>query len=443
MVDRVITASVTPLGIAYIASNLESQGHKVKIVDANAEDLSAKEIMMRITGFKPNIVGFSIHGFSSHLCGLIASEIKKFDSSIITVAGGLIPTCLPQKILEFFPVFDYVIRGEGEFVFLSLVESFKNNGDLNKVLGLAYRDDKKKNVLTQNQECISPLDILPFPARHLLPVHLYGFYMKRETSIIISRGCSRSCNFCLNRNMFGSKVRRRNCERIVDELEECYEKYSIRNFRFVDSTFGDDKNFVYFLIEEIIKRKLNKVLSWQCNTRADVVSEEFLGRIREGGCRQIGFGVESGSQEALDFYKKEIKIKQIENAFRMAKKFKLISVAFIILNQYGDIKTIKQTQRFIRRLKADWLKASLLVILPETGLYYKLLNEGHLLNKGVQQNYATFFKGEHIASRYFSQNSVKRIVKITYLLFFFRIGFFTGLLRAISRRLLKSLKGYK
>ena len=44
-----------PLGLAYIASSLEKAGHKVKIIDAIAENLTKNEVKKKIIEFKPGL----------------------------------------------------------------------------------------------------------------------------------------------------------------------------------------------------------------------------------------------------------------------------------------------------------------------------------------------------------------------------------------------------
>ena len=56
-------AILPPLGIAYIASGLEKDGHKVKIIDGPAlctvENYGFDELRKDVSKFKPDVVGLS------------------------------------------------------------------------------------------------------------------------------------------------------------------------------------------------------------------------------------------------------------------------------------------------------------------------------------------------------------------------------------------------
>ena len=77
---------------------------------------------------------------------------------------------------------------------------------------------------TGPREFIEELDSLAFPSRELFDNEAYKKYYLDQfgystSSMITSRGCPFSCDFC-SRPIFGTEIRNRSVENIVDEVEE-------------------------------------------------------------------------------------------------------------------------------------------------------------------------------------------------------------------------------
>ena len=66
------------------------------------------------------------------------------------VLGGYHPTFNYAEVLEEENV-DIVVRGEGEYTMLELVQTLENGGDLSKVQGLAYKDENNELVVTPDR----------------------------------------------------------------------------------------------------------------------------------------------------------------------------------------------------------------------------------------------------------------------------------------------------
>ncbi len=425
-----MTPVLTPLGIASIASYLRNRNYEVTIIDAHAENITEKEVLLRIKRFRPGILGFSLP-IEAADSARIAGEAKRLNPDIITVIGGVIPSALPQLTLERYPVFDFAVIGEGEIVFHSLIKTLERKGELNEVKGIAYRLDGEIRV-TPRQEYIKNLDSLPYPARDLLLNNLYGLFGKGPLALVeASRGCSGNCWFCTIGKMFGNKPRKKNPPRVVDEIEECYDKYHINFFGFADSTFTADKDYVYSITNEIIKRNLHKKIRWRCVTRVDCVDSPLLLEMRRAGCREVGFGVEFIDQEALNFYRKGIILKNIKDAFLLAKAAKISPFALMIINQYD--KNINnmwgKTVEFLKKIGAEHIILRPLVIYPQTSLHNNLLKKGHIKNN----DYTPFFKGEYLESAYIDFKGLVNLMNTMYTVFYLRISFFFVLVKNIPR----------
>lgn len=359
-----------PLGLAYIASALERNGYSVSIIDANAERLSVEETVSRILESKPDLAGFSAVTPTIDICHQLAKKIKKENSNIFTVAGGIHASSLPEETLKEYAGFDFLIRGEGELALVGLLGALNNNIALNNIKGLVYRNSG--NIIVNGAaDRVENLDDLGFPARHLLKNSLYKtFDSGRMTSIIAMRGCPASCIYCAVSLVAGKKCRKRSPSHVIKEVESCLNKYKTGFIAFLDDTFTFDKEWVHNLCDEFVRSGLYRKIKWSCLTRVDNVDLGLLRHMKKAGCVRVELGIESGSQKILDYAKKGITLQQTREAFSMAKEAGLSTMGFVMLNVPGEDKdTILATKEFIMELEPDFLQVSFATPYPGTELF--------------------------------------------------------------------------
>lgn len=371
-----------PLGLAYIAGVLESRGYEVAIIDGNAEQLPVEEIVKKIIEFKAEAFGITAVTPTIHLAAQIACGVKKEKDSIFTIIGGIHATVLPEETLKDCLDFDFLVRGEGEFVIAELLNALNNNLPLHAIRGLVYRQENNI-VINAPLPPIEDLDALPFPARHLLNNKLYkSFESDRMTTIIAMRGCPAQCIYCSVNLSAGRKCRKRSPASIIEELKLCESQYGTRFAAFLDDTFTFDKSWVHSFCQEFIGAGLNKRIQWSCLTRVDNVDYALLSHMKQAGCMRVEFGIESGSQRMLDYLKKGINVQQIKDSFAMAKKIGLSTMSFVMLNIPGETKNdIADTKRLLLEVEPDFLQLSFATPYPGTELYNLCLKDNLLLSK--------------------------------------------------------------
>lgn len=397
-----------PLGLAYIASVLESNGYDVAIIDANAEQLPVKEIVRRVFQFKADIAGLSAVTATVHACHQIASELKKLDNSIVTIIGGVHATALPEETLKDFVCFDFLIKGEGEYVFAELLNALNNADSLTQVKGIGYRSNSDL-VINERRDNIQDLDALPFPARHLLNKRLYRtFDSDRMTSVIAIRGCPAKCVYCAVNQVSGTRCRKRSPENVTEEIAACFSEYNARFIAFLDDTFTFDKAWAHKLCDELVKSGINKRMKWSCLTRVDNVDYSLLLHMKKAGCIRVEFGIESGSQELLNKLKKGITIGQIKEAFSLAKKLKLSTMGFVMLNAPGETReTIAETEKLIMEVEPDFLQVSFATPYPGTELFEACEKEGLLMTKDWSQY--IFLNHQIIRNKDIKESELKKL----------------------------------
>lgn len=359
-----------PLGIAYMAGVLQENNIDVEILDASAEDMDFKDVEKELLKRKPDLVALTALTPTIGRALETAQVVKKTLPDSIVVMGGYHPTFNFIETLEDENV-DIVIRGEGEYIMLNLVQALENQSSLHDVKGIVFEDKNSKEIVVNPEApLIQDLDELPFPALNLLPMKKYRLLDMdtHMTTMITTRGCPMQCSFCSSAAMHGKKIRERSVENIVDEIEYLNTNYDIDTIAFMDDTFTLKKRKVMAICDEILKRNIE--IMWGCTSRVDTLDEKLLKKMKEAGCITIFIGVESADQQQLDNMCKNTTIAKIENAFKIAHKLKIRTIASVALGMPGDTKEImNKTVKFVHKLKPNYAIYSLATPYPGTRFY--------------------------------------------------------------------------
>lgn len=341
-----------PLALMFLASYLEKNSIKTAIIDPKSKkevyglqkEIIINEILYQVNKLKSKIVGISCYTNEFNDVIDIASKIKESIGAIIIV-GGVHATLRPQDFFFKGSPVDFVVTGEGEITLFELTKAILNNDiNLRCINGIGFYDkDKNEYIQTQPRALIHNLDAMPFPAYNLVDMKYYvtpnpyavrGLYLS-TFYFLVGRGCPAQCTFCVSAQIRkaiapGKALRCRSAKNVVEEIEFVKEKYLIDGFYFIDDNFTLNKDLVFDICEELIKRRLN--LIWACSTRINTASEELLRKMKEAGCIQVDLGVESGSIDVLKRIKKNISIKQVKEVFRICRKLGIRTFANILIN---------------------------------------------------------------------------------------------------------------
>ncbi len=350
--------SKMPVGIVSIAAYLQQQRYDVAL--ANFSSLGHRKALAHIVHQKPDVLGLSLftHNRSETLALIMA--VKKVLPRTCVVVGGPHATFLAEQITKRYEQIDYIVAGEGEASFGSLLKNFKQG-----------KPPASKII---NSEIMADLDDLPPPAAFSGP--LIGIQPQEQFSFIItSRGCPHQCAFCSSPRFWNRTVRYRSPEHIVREIEFLYQRYGIRYFSLRDDNFTLDKKRVMKFAQLLRERKL--YILWNCQARVDTVDEELLIAMKRAGLEHIQYGVESGSEKVLTLYNKYATIEQIENAAAITRKVGVYLSIYLMTGMYGeDQADTDQTKDLIKRIRPHDGLVSPVALYPGTSLYEQALKRG-------------------------------------------------------------------
>ncbi len=356
-----------PLGIGYLAAVLEKNGYDVNVIDCQALKLSLIEVENELLKHKPDIVGLTSTTLTYNSALKIIEVAKKALPNCVTVIGGPHVTFWDEEAFQECPYLDVVVRREGEYTLLELVQRLEAGKTFHDVIGTTCRNDGKI-LKNPNRPYIENIDELPFPAVHLFPVEHFNKYGNIIFPVMTSRGCVYWCDFCTAVRMFGRKYRMRSPKKVVDELEMLHKKYGEKQYTFYDDAFTVDQARTNEICDEILKRGLN--IRWDCETRVDMVSKELLLKMRKAGCIAVWYGVEAGSQKVRDAMGKGINKQQTLNAFKWTQDAGMIAVASIILGFPGETKeTAWESVKLLKEINPDEIGIYIATPYPGTPMY--------------------------------------------------------------------------
>jgi anaerobic magnesium-protoporphyrin IX monomethyl ester cyclase len=365
-----------PLSLMYLAAVLEKESMNVKIIDDDMYHAGASKIADIASKINPPVVGVTATTATiKNALGYISS-IKDVLPNTLTVIGGPHPTFLPEETLQSEEGLDVIVIGEGEKTLVDIAQKYdktENSNELSEIKGITYKENNKIRS-TPPRPTIKHLDEMPFPARHLLPFKNY-VDSGHAGALITSRGCVFSCNYCSSSLIMGKKFRTRSPENVVDEIEELFYKYGVREMAFIDDIFMLNKRRAMEIADEIRNRGLD--INFVTSSRVDTVNRELLESLKKSGMSTLYCGVESGSQRVLDLMGKGITLKQIEDAMKIIKDVDIATIASFIIGYPGETEEeIDQTIHFSIKLEPDYTQYSILTPFPGTSIYYELKQKG-------------------------------------------------------------------
>ena len=402
------------LGLLYVAAALRrTLGIEVRIIDSNADGLILNDLERIIAEDPPDIVGFSVLTFNLLNCIEVSKVIRKCSPHSKICFGGWHPTLYPKETLELACV-DYVVIGEGELTFSELVAICERkrgsfDQELKVIKGLGYKTEQGTSKINPPRELVKNLDELPFPAYDLIDITKYSNLLActgNLLTIVTSRGCPHQCVFC---DLRRTPYRFRSPANIIEEIKFGVEK-GAKEFFIQDDNFTISHNRTIEFCRLIADAGLK--IKYKISSRVDYFDDELMDYLKRSGCYRIYLGVESGSQEVLDYLEKGITVEQIKNTFQLGKKYGIDCCAYIMigapLERQGDID---MTLGLVKEIKPEHLHCSICTPMPKTYLYNKLMEEGTIKHDywlDFAKNPDPVFKTPFV-SQFFSDQELRKM----------------------------------
>jgi len=360
-------------GLCYLASTVRKKGYKPFIIDAPVLNYDIKKTIHIILGLNPSYICITATTYAIISAIALAMELKKKTRAKIII-GGPHFSAMPKETIEYF---DIGVVNEGESTIAELLDALEDKKPLKNIKGIIYKS-KGKIIVNKLRPFIKNLDALPMPAFDLLP-EITKYYQPPVQSVIrypfigliSSRGCSGQCTFC-DRRVFGNRLRAHSAKYLFKLIKHLVDEYKIKSFIFYDDNFLIFKKRNLELLELIRRNKID--IKFTCLARVDMIEKEYLTKLKKGGLWQVNLGIESGSQMILDFYKKNITLKQVKKAVDTLHSLGIRCKGFFMLGNPLETKqTLEQTRKFAKMLDLTDISITYFTPLPgsNVGPYIK------------------------------------------------------------------------
>ena len=399
---------IYPMVPAYAASQAKAKGYNVVWVDGIAAKQTYSQWLEQLDREKPDLLMIETKSPVVKQHWRIITDLKqKFPNMLITLVGDHV-TYAPKETMDNSPV-DYIITGGDYDFMLSDLANSITKGD--KLVGGIWgrKSDQKVSLgeLIKYEDSqvngneaywvsgplkqTHNLDELPFVDRDLTHWEYYAYengnYKYTPATYMYSgKDCWwNRCTFCVwdhTINAIGT-YRRFTPERLFAEVKHVVDKYGVREiFDDAGTLFVGPplKKFCNMLIES----GYNKKVIYGCNMRLNALTQEYYDLMGKANFRFILYGMESGNQKTLDMLDKGLKIHQIEEGVRMAKKAGLEPHLTIMLGypweSEEDAKnTIALSKRLFKEGYVDTMQATIVIPYPGTPLYKQCIENNWLL----------------------------------------------------------------
>lgn len=423
-----------PLGLGYLASVLEREGHQVKIFDFTKKHTKIEDAGEIILKENPDIIGLSITTQKFVGAKKLIEFLRSKNSSIPIVVGGVHITALPEYSLQELKV-DFGIAGEGERSFPELVKRIqKKRNDFESVKGLIYRENTKIKI-NEPQDIIENLDELPFPAWHLIDPRDYPpnpwqlFYKNFPVApIITTRGCPYSCIYCA---ISQKKYRVRNTKLVVDEIEYLINNFNIKEFQVIDDCFNVYREHVQNFCREIINRNLKILWKTPNGVLIKNIDEEILRLMKQAGCYELWLGIESGVERILEKNKiKKVSLQEVYQKVKLVKDYQIDVGGFFIFGLLGDdLTTISTTINFMVNLPLSFIHIAQAVPVPGSELF----SEFYIKDKNLSNiNWNDFYFFKPFTLTNISPKKIKSLQRIALFKFYMKNLRFLKVIRKLK-----------
>jgi radical SAM superfamily enzyme YgiQ (UPF0313 family) len=400
-----LAAVEPPIWAGLIATYLRRCGVDARILDANAEDLSAEEVAARVDAAAPLLCAVVVYGQNPSAstqvmpaAGDICLAIKaRRPRQALLMLGGHV-AALPERTLR-EEACDYVCGGEGPVTVYELfLELSQPRTRLEAVRGLLFRTGAGGEVAANPPApLVTRLDEeMPGVAWELLPMeryrahnwHCFGYPGRRPyAALYTSLGCPFRCHFCCIHAPFKSgepvsglspkanSYRLWSPEAIAAQIDLLVRSYGVRHIKLADELFVFDDAHVEGICDRLIAAGHD--LNIWAYARVDTVRPPLLKKLRAAGVRWLALGIESANDRVRNHSAKGFRSGKVYEAVEMIRASGIhIGANYIFGLPADDLESMQATLKLALELNTEWANFNCAMAYPGSRLYEQALRDG-------------------------------------------------------------------
>ncbi len=376
-------------GLASISAVLKRGGHDVQLYHQLYMP-DRKEFIEKVKSFSPDVIGFSMRTtavpFVTEMAGWLKAEMPEIPVGV----GGYHAILVPEECIKIDGI-DMVIVGEGEYPWLDYMNDLRDGVQRTDIESIFFKTENGEIIKNPVRPLIEDLDTLPFPDFDLFDFENLDRSKNFTAMVMLSRGCLFSCTYCGNsqfRNIYPNKqkyCRFRSPEKSIELLELLLKKYPFIKFiEFRDAIFNMYKEWFY----EFMPMYIEKIhLPFNCNLRFDVLDEEMVKMLKDGGCYMIDIGLENGNEEFRRKYlHRNMKNDHMIQVSKWFRKYKITALTYNIVGlPYETLELSLETVKLNAKLDVDKVIPNIFYPYPMT-ILERTAREGGFMDDSVDPN---------------------------------------------------------
>lgn len=315
-----------PLGLGYIATEMQNNDIEVEILDCVFHNYTVKEIINILNNENPDFVGINIFSVNFDLVKLI---IEKYSGNTTFIVGGKAVKDVYKDILNFnTPNTIICVAGEGEYMDTAIVL-----GNVDEKPRFSKGETRKAYFVDKYSKYF-PVDIskLKLNRKFFINREIVNPYGILEESIVTSRECIYNCAFCgaAHSNNKDTYSRSRSPEDIKSELTDIKQNNpQVKSIRILDDLFLRDRKS----IQNAIDIFSNYDYEWRamCHVKSLVSNLDMLDQLKESNCRELEIGVESGNDLMRNYIHKVGSVFEVKKVISAVLEHGINVKAYFIL----------------------------------------------------------------------------------------------------------------
>ena len=384
-----------PVGVASVMTYFYEKGYKFELLDIDINDYDDEYVEKFIKNNKFDFILFGTIVTHYKWIKWLVNTIKKHQPHTRVIVGNSVSSSIPELFLQKTKA-DVVVIGEGEISAYEAVEAIRLKKSLKVVNGIAFRNNDGKIVINELRKVG---DINDFPMinwdffdveRYLAMPSVKADHEKdvtRAMPIITARGCAFKCTFC-HFVFWNDPYRNRTPNSVIGEIKQLIEKYHATHIDFWDDLSFASAHQVEKMSDAILESGLK--FKWMASVRVDLFSRGNLSgdgalkvakKMKQSGCYDVGFALESGNQEILEMMNKKI---EVDAFLETVNIFKQVGITVNTSVVFGYPTETKETigETFDQCLKAGvYPSIGFLLPLPATGMYDYAKQKGLIVDE--------------------------------------------------------------
>ncbi|WP_017753477.1 B12-binding domain-containing radical SAM protein [Calidifontibacillus oryziterrae] len=362
----------TSLSLRYLKAFAEPQ-FTVDIAEYTIND-PEMNIVSDIFSKKPDVIGFSCYIWNIEETIKIIKMLKKIKPELIVILGGPEVTYDTKEWMEKITEVDFIVIGEGESTFKSLLTEITTGHNYHNVAGIAYRNADTVILNPQREK----LDLTTIPSPYRFPEDIPSL-SKRVVYVETSRGCPFTCQFCLSSIEVG--VRYFNREKIKEDILYLMDN-GAKTIKFVDRTFNISRSYAMEMFQFLIDHHYPGTV-FQFEITADIMRPEviqFLNEHAPAGLFRFEIGVQSTNDYTNELVKRKQNFEKLARTVTMVKEGGEIAQHLDLIAGLPEenYHSFKKTFNDVFAFEPEELQLGFLKMLRGTGLRMQAKEFGYI-----------------------------------------------------------------